>query len=299
MFTFTTNVKNEKVFYSIKNELIMKLSFEILLSTMFKTDLSFLKKIFAHEHFSNFNILIINQTDEEKVLISDYENIRVINSLERGSPASRNLAIKNAIGDICLMADDDIVYQPNLKETILEAYSQNSDMDMISFEAIDENEAPYANYYPEGNHDKISLKEIYTWVITFKREVFNHYHIYFNHFFGVGSVFKGETEYVFLRNAFDKNLKMYHISKTIVMHPYESSGRKMGGDEAIYARSALTQRFYGNLSYFWLIKYLFFVWRNNYINLKQIPLKFKIGLKGISKYKKLKKTGEIDKIYVN
>ena len=43
------------------------------------------------------------------------------------------------------------------------------------------------------------------------------------------------------------------------MHPDVSSGRKMGSDNAIYARAAMHQRFYGNLSYLWLVKYIFFL----------------------------------------
>ncbi|MBJ6369297.1 glycosyltransferase family A protein [Snuella sedimenti] len=270
---------------------------EILISTMFKTDLSFLEKMFPYEHYSGYNILIINQTTKGKILKSHIKNVRVINSLDRGSPVSRNLAIRKAEADICLMSDDDVVYQPNLKATVMDAYKLNPDIDMISFEAIDEQGNPYANYSHEGRHTRKTLKHIYTWVISFRRNVFSERNVFFNHYFGVGSVFKGETEYLFLRNAYDKGLKMYHVSKTIVMHPNESSGRNMGSDNAIFARAALHQRFYSNLSYVWLIKYLFFLIRHNYIKINEIPHKFRIGLKGVKTYKVLKNTGVIDKVY--
>ena len=96
----------------------MKISFEILISTMFREDLNFLNPIFSMNDMDDFNIIIVNQTDEDKILFSDRPNIKVINSFERGSPASRNLAIRNATADVCLMADDDIVYQPHLKHQI-------------------------------------------------------------------------------------------------------------------------------------------------------------------------------------
>ncbi|WP_353778093.1 glycosyltransferase [Winogradskyella sp. 3972H.M.0a.05] len=272
---------------------------EILMATMFREDLSFLEPIFADNDLSDFQILIVNQTDEDKQLKSDLANVRVINSFERGSPASRNLAIANAKGDICLMADDDIVYKPNLKKTILEAYDKHPEVDFISFEAVNEHEKLQANYPDEGVHDEKSLYEIYTWIITFKREVFKERSIFFNHHFGVGSTFKGSTEYVFLRNAFDKGLKMLHYPKTIVMHPEESSGRHMGSDEAFFASSARTHRFYGKLSYFWLLKYTLFMWKDGYIKFSEMPRKFKIGLAGISKYKELKRTGEIEQVYVD
>jgi len=275
------------------------MTLEILISTMFREDLDFLKPIFINNSIEDFNIIIVNQTDENKILKSEFNNIKVINSYGRGSPNSRNLAIENSSHDICLMADDDIVYQSNLKQTILDAYKKHQNVDMISFEAIDEENNLYAKYSAEGFHNKKSLKNIYTWVITFKRLIFKNNKIYFNHYFGVGSVFKGSTEYVFLRNAFDKGLKMIHVSKTIVMHPSESSGRFMGSDNAFFASTARTHRFHGNLSYFWLLKYVLYMWKDDYITFSEIPRKFNIGLKGISKYKALKASGEIDKIYVN
>ncbi|WP_342873013.1 glycosyltransferase family A protein [Psychroserpens sp. AS72] len=264
---------------------------------MFKEDLDFLEPIFQHNSIDDFDIIIVNQTTDDKQLISINPKIKVINSLERGSPASRNLAIKNATKDICLMSDDDIVYQPNLLQTIKKAYRDYPKATLISFEAIDEHGKLYTNYYPEGKHNKETLKKIYTWVITFRRSVFKEHDIYFNHYFGVGSVFKGVTEYVFLRNAYDKGLSMQHISKTIVMHPDESSGRKMGGDNAIYARAAMHQRFYGNLSYLWLVKYIFFLLRHRFIAIKDISEKFSIGIKGINKYKELKTQGKIDQLH--
>ncbi|MEM9678787.1 MAG: glycosyltransferase family A protein [Bacteroidota bacterium] len=276
----------------------MALTLEILIATMYQTDLSFLDRMFSkNDHFSNYNLLIVNQTDEDKLLESPYPNVRVINSYKRGSPESRNLAINNAQHDICLMADDDIVYEFGFAEKIITAYENTPEADLISFEAINEFNEPYANYFPKGLHSKKSLRTIYTWVISFRRSVFIDHNIYFNHYFGVGSEFHGETEIIFLRKAFDKGVNMHHMNETIVMHNDESSGRFMGSDNALYARSAAAHHFYGNLSYIWLLKYVLFILRHKYISFKQVIAKFKIGLKGISKYKDLVRTGEIDKIY--
>lgn len=272
-------------------------SVEILVATTYRSSLDFLWTMFAHNNPVDFNILIVNQTTPNKLLISEFEHIKVINSFEFGVPKSRNLAISRATSDICLMADDDIVYQPNLKSILVEAYLTHPDAAMISFEAIDENRQKYADYPPAGRHTKASLRKIYTWVISFKRDTYLKNMIFYNRHFGFGASFKGQEEYVFLRNAFDKGLKMVHIKATIVSHPYANSGKLMGSDEALFARSAEACRFYGNFSYLWLLKYVFFIYRHNYIAFAQIPDKFKMGLQGISKYKSLCKSGEIDKIY--
>lgn len=277
----------------------MQLRIEILISTINRNNLDFLHKMFINNSLEEFKVLIVNQTSEDKQLKSTLKNVRVFNCFEYSVPESRNFAIKNSDEDICLMADDDIVYQSNLKQKIIDAYKNNKNASMISFEAIDENENFHVKYPLEGIHNNQSLKRIYSWVITFKRKVYSANNIWYNYHFGFGSTFKGSEEYVFLRNAFDKNLKMIHVAKTIVMHPEESSGRFMGSDNAFFASSARTQRFFGNLSYFWLIKYTLYMWKDGYITFNEIPRKFKIGLKGISKYKQLKSTGEIDKIYVS
>jgi hypothetical protein len=277
----------------------MQLNIEVLISTINRTDFDFLHNMFQYNDLKDFKILIVNQTSEDKQLLSSFKNVRVFNCFEYGVPKSRNCAIKNAVGDICLMADDDTVYQFGLKQTILDAYEKYQNVDMISFEAIDEENNLHTKYSEEGFHNKKNLKNIYTWVITFKRNSYINNNICYNNHFGFGSAFKGCEEYVFLRNAFDKKLKMYHVAKTIVMHPFESSGRFMGSDNAIFANTAMTHRFYGNLSYFWLLKYVIYMWKDDYITFSEIPRKFRIGLKGISKYKALKASGEIDKIYVN
>ncbi|TDU39515.1 GT2 family glycosyltransferase [Gelidibacter sediminis] len=269
---------------------------EILVSTMNRESLDFLWDMFKHNNHTDFRILIINQTTPDKQLVSDFEHINVINCFEFGVPKSRNLAIKNASADICVMADDDIVYQPNLKTTVLDAHLKHPDAAMVSFEAVDEHRKPYTDYGPEGRHSKTTLQKIYTWVISFKREVYHHHHMYYNTHFGFGATFKGGEEYVFLRNAFDKGLPMVHVSQSIVQHPNESSGRLMGSDDAVFSKAALQQRFHGNLSYFWLPKYIFFIWRHNYIVTNEVFNKFQIGLKGIQAYKRLKQTGEIDHI---
>ncbi|MEO5788269.1 glycosyltransferase family A protein [Gelidibacter sp.] len=272
-------------------------SVEILVATMHRSSFDFLWDMFKHNNHDDFNILIVNQTTPDKQLVSHFEHIKVINSFEFGVPKSRNLAISNATSDICLMADDDIVYQPHLKTIITDAYLKYPDAAMISFEAIDEDMLKYTNYSSEGNHTEKSLKKIYTWVISFNRESYLKDIIFYNMHFGFGASFTGEEEYVFLRNAYDKGLKMIHVSETIVQHPNENSGRLMGSDNALFARSALTHRFYGNFSYLWLLKYVLFIYRYDYITFSQMPAKFRMGLKGIAKYKALSKSGEIDKIH--
>ena len=278
----------------MSSEALKPLVLEILISTMYRKDFSFLEQMFPHEHYSNYNLLIINQTTDKDILVSDLPNLKVINCFEFGVPKSRNLALTYATGDICLMADDDIVYEPHMDKIILEAYQKHPGAAMISFEAVNEFRKPYALYEKVQTHTKSSLHHIYTWVISFNRKIYLEHNIVYSPFFGFGSPFQGSEEYVFLRKAYDKDLFMYHCPKTIVMHPEESSGRHMGRDSIVSAKSAVAYRFYGVFAYLWLIKYCFFVWRYKYIKTHEIGSKFKIGLKAIATYKTLQRSGEMD-----
>ena len=64
------------------------------------------------------NYLIINQTDNKKV---DINNPKVITKFEKGLTKSRNMAIDKSIGDIILLADDDVIYNDDYEKIIYEA----------------------------------------------------------------------------------------------------------------------------------------------------------------------------------
>ena len=65
------------------------------------------------------------------------DNINLINVNEIGLSKSRNLAIENAKADICLLADDDIVYENNFESIILNAFNLNPCADIITFKMND------------------------------------------------------------------------------------------------------------------------------------------------------------------
>ncbi|MFD2564605.1 glycosyltransferase family A protein [Aquimarina rubra] len=272
----------------------VSVDFEILISTMFRTTLQFLEDMFEkRDDYKNYNILIVNQTDRNKILVSSLQNIRVINSFERGTTKSRNLALKNAIGNVCLMADDDTKYVSNIKNIIIESHQKYPDMGFISFEAVDEQLNPFTVYPKTGLHSKKTLQSIYTLVITFKRTKILEANVLYNEYFGLNTIFNTGEEYVFLRGAYDKGVKIFHVPIVIVSHPKETSGKLQGNDDIIFSRSAVKYRYTGFFTYLWLVKYIFFLVRKKYISVREVPHKFLQGIKGIQKYKELKASDKI------
>ncbi|WGD35140.1 glycosyltransferase family 2 protein [Olleya sp. YS] len=265
--------------------------FEILVSTMHRTSLSFLKPMFQNLQLEDYHILIINQTTPDKLLESSHDNIRVVNSFERGLPNSRNLAIKHAIGKICLVADDDVIYVNNLSNIILEAYQKYTDADIVTFKMTDFDGNEFRDYKPTVIHDKKSIFTVNSVVITFNRDSLINQLVEFNPNFGLGAEFKTANEYVFLRNALKSNLKLYFQPKIILSHPAFSSGQDSASDTLIYARAALFYKYSGSLAYFRLIKQLYLLIQLKQLKAKLFLPKFKVGRSGISRYKQLLKEG--------
>ncbi len=270
------------------------MTFEILLSTMYRTDLGFLDTIFKYNPLSNYNVLIINQTEPNKLLKSKDPNIRVFNSFERGTSASRNLAIKNAKGDICLFADDDTTFKPNFNQIIISAFKQYTEAYLLSFETVSQEGIPHLEYPKKGLHNKKTLKTVHMTGMAIRREKLVAANIFFNAYFSLGGLFSGGTEYIFLRDAYAKNLKAYHISKAIVEHDEVSSGKAIACDRVLHTNSARINHFHGSIkSRLYLFKYLFFLIRKKMITFSEIKQKYCVGLKGITDYEDLLKKGLI------
>ena len=264
---------------------------EILISTMNRTSLFFLKDMFPHNKLEDLLILIINQTEEGKELISEFTNVRVINSFEKGLSKSRNLAVKNAIGDICLIADDDVEYIKNFDYTIKETFLRLNTVSIIKFK-IDTFEGKDYKKYPITSKFLYKKKDIRTTSsieIAFKRKEILKNNILFNTLFGLGSHFQSGEEYLFLSNALKKNRTVYFENKVIVKHSLERSTTNMGSDKYIKTQAALYYYDYKSISYLFLMKLIFFLLRKRMIKWGKIINKYNVGLCGINEYKKLVK----------
>ncbi|GGG06181.1 hypothetical protein GCM10011344_03310 [Dokdonia pacifica] len=266
--------------------------FEILISTMFRSDLSFLEAMFPDGDYSKYPILIINQTDAERQLHSSHTHIRVINTEERGLPQSRNMAIKNAIGEICLVADDDVLYVPHLKEIILDGYVTYPDAAVVTFQLQKSDGTLFRKYPDVTHHTNASYKTVNGVVISFKKDILLENEVLYNPHFGLGATFSGANEYVFMRNVMKAKLPAYFIPTPILKHPDISSGQDLGSDRLLYLRGALAYKCYGIWGYLWVIKYVFFLVRHQIIKTKYAFAKAKTAYSGIKKYKQLVASGE-------
>lgn len=262
---------------------------EIFIATQNRNTLDFLASMFPFKHFSNFNILIINQT-EENLLASSYPQVRVINVQERGLSKSRNLAIKNASKKICLIADDDVVYFENFDIEIISAFNQHVNASIITFNhQRDGLDQPQNKGKKSFTHSNKTIWKVCSIEIAFQLNDIRQNCIHFDENFGLGSHFETAEEYLFLRRAIKQNLKVLFFPSVIVSHPLISSGEDQGSDAILFARAALFYKIKNNLVYIWLLKYVLFLVRHRYIRWNECAKKYKIGLLGIIKHKELEK----------
>tara|TARA_B110000967_G_scaffold129640_1_gene132495 strand:- start:550 stop:1392 length:843 start_codon:yes stop_codon:yes gene_type:complete len=272
------------------------IDFEILISTMNRDSLAFLDKMFVHESYENFKLLIINQTTESHLLVSKNPNVRVINSFGKGLSNSRNLALKNAIGGLCLIADDDVVYTKDFKHLIVSSFETHSESDIITFKMIDSLGVDFKTYPSTFTvHDRKTLNQVNSVVIAFKHESNEAKNIFFNPLFGLGSEFQTAEEYIFLRDSISLGLKVCFQPEIILTHADYSSGKNHTSDAVIYARAALFYKYSGILGYLRLIKHVIIVCSQANLSRVQILKKIRVGLNGISQFKRLKINRKLNK----
>ncbi len=179
---------------------------EILMSVMHQTDMHLAERCNA-----DTDILIINQCNKDDYSEEIYNGhkIRMISTTERGLSKSRNKALKNACGDICVLCDDDVIYNTGYKEEILKAFSERKDADIIAFNVEHKN----ARHKRKMNKSFKKAPKFHTYCsvsLVFKHKNILKEEVLFNELFGAGSgVITSGEEAVWQNDALKKGLKIY------------------------------------------------------------------------------------------
>jgi glycosyltransferase involved in cell wall biosynthesis len=266
-----------------------KIPLEILVATTNRTSLDFLNNMFKNNVLEDYHILVVNQTRVENALTSKLPNIRVINSNEIGLSRSRNLAINHAVGNICLLADDDVVYLQDFEKSILESYNKLPDADVITFKTITTENKPYSKYPNQITDLHTFYKKVLSVEISFKRESILQNNLFFDENFGLGSVFQDGENRLFFEEVFKINqIKTYFTPENIVIHQPSSSSDDVASDRFIFARSALNYKLHGIFVWAYVFRLIASLVRKKLINLNDISSKIKVANQGIRTYKSLK-----------
>ena len=180
---------------------------QILVATMHQTDHSLLEKMNIQT-----DAIVGNQCDRNEVEDLEWNGhkIKYLSFAERGVGLNRNNALMRADADVCLFADDDMVYVDNYAEKIEEAFMANPHADVIVFNLVEKNSARkqiekcsrvgYLNYLRYG-----------TARVAFKLDKVKAQGIYFNQCFGGGTEHAHGEDNLFLTACLNKGLKIYAV----------------------------------------------------------------------------------------
>ena len=184
---------------------------QVLVAAMNQTDHSLLKKMNIQT-----DVIVGNQGDNDLIERFDYRGHKAVylNFAERGVGLNRNNALMRADGDICLFADDDMVYDDGYENKVKEAFTSLPKADGIIFniaETVQERfvikkvtKVNYLNYLRYG-----------TVRIAVRLSSVKENGIYFNQCFGGGTEHCHGEDNLFLTECLRKGLKIYAIPVSV------------------------------------------------------------------------------------
>lgn len=184
---------------------------QVLVAAMNQTDHSLLKKMNIQS-----DVIVGNQCDTDRIDRFNYNGFDALylNFNERGVGLNRNNALMRATGDICLFADDDMVYEDNYVEMIEKAFIDFPCADVIVFNLKEKvptrkkiskpTKVGYFNYLRYG-----------TARIAVRLQSVKKRGIYFNQCFGGGTEHCHGEDNLFLNACLKNGLKIVAIPEYI------------------------------------------------------------------------------------
>lgn len=262
---------------------------EILVATMNRSSLDFLVPMFADKHYSEFNILVINQTSENNIAQSDHPRVRVINVFDKGLSKSRNLALDNAIGRLCIITDDDVVFKADFCKHIIVAFNENRASALISFRVEKTDGVLYKKYPLQRlTTPKLSNRlNIMSIEMVIDREKVQNANLKFNEHFGLGAQFCMGEEAIFLHDANNLGLGLVMEPQVIAMHSAQDTHSRISVWDKYYVQGALFTALLNDKYFLLVLSKLAHEIRRNKIKLNQILVAIKAVAAGRAAFKKI------------
>lgn len=197
--------------YNKEKEMSKGQKVQVLVAAMNQTDHSLLKKMNIKT-----DTIVGNQCKRNCIERFRYNghDILYLNFNEKGVGLNRNNALMRATGDICLFADDDMVYVDDYDKIVKSVFEKYFDADVIIFNLKESKQTRYIirkvervwylNYLRYG-----------TARIAVKLSKLRKNSIYFNQSFGGGTEHCHGEDSIFLTECLKAGLKIYAVPITI------------------------------------------------------------------------------------
>lgn len=198
-------------------------SFEVLCTTMHQTGLDLFQKMKLSS-----DVVFANQTDKNTVEVTEIQGHRVtmISTDTRGVGLNRNISFLAATADICLFADDDIVYRENYAQDIVNEFERHPTADIIIFNIGCS--TPEFGRIPTiikkfKRFGKYSKNPYGAPRIAFRLSSVKKTNIVFSRFFGGGAIYPSGEDTIWLRSMLNVGLKIFLSPVFIGDISYEAS----------------------------------------------------------------------------
>lgn len=206
--------------------------FEILCVTMHQRDFSKLKEMNVHS-----DIVYANQADRTSYDELEFEGntAKMITTATRGVGTNRNLALTYATADICLFADDDVIYNDNAEEVVMAEFNAHPDADIFIFHlSTDDPVRRQISYSKTKKCWRFCRMPWGGFRIAVRLSSIRKANIWFTTLFGGGCIFPSGEDSMFLSEARRKGLRFYVSKETIGRISFETSTWYTGADAKFY-----------------------------------------------------------------
>lgn len=187
---------------------------QVLVATMHQNDHSLLEKMNIQT-----DAIIGNQCDRNEVEEFEWNGhkIKYLSFAERGVGLNRNNSLMRADADVCLFADDDIVYCDDYAEKIEKAFNAQPDADVIVFNfKISKNGGNAKDIVKE--HKRVGKRGVTAFgtpTVAIRTQSVKYKNIVFHRMFGGGADFSCGEDTIFLQDCVKKGLRVYTDPTTL------------------------------------------------------------------------------------
>ena len=252
--------------------------FEVLCVTMHQQDFSKLKEMNIRS-----DVVFANQSDHTSYeeLEFDGYTAKMISTETRGVGINRNFSLMYATADICLFADDDVVYNDDYKDVILAEFDAHPDADVFIFHFDTDSERKQVKYPKTKKCGRFSRMPWGGIRIAFRLSSVKKANVNFTTLFGGGCLFPSGEDSMWLAEAKRKGLTFYVSSKTIGRVKFDESTWFTGYDEKFFfGKGAWCAAMHPRAFGFWSLYYLYRYRAAGSMNFSQKKKWFKTGRKG-------------------
>ena len=235
------------------------MNIEVLISCMYQNDSSIISR-------SNIqsDVIVINQCDNNSIDTFNFKNkkgetchARIINTTDRGLSKSRNMAIQESKGDICLICDDDEILSDDYPDQIIKAFEKNKNASIIAFQISDSGKT-----FPKRKKKigYIGALKLASWQLAFRKKDITSKNIQFDETLGSGVSKAGGEENLFVYTCLRNNLHVIFEPITLgKMIEGQSQWFHGFTPEYFYDRGIMTRKLMGR--FFSLVYAIYFLIR--------------------------------------